>query len=98
MARPDSVRTGALSGVRRRDSGPAPSTKRCRAATAPGLGALRVTSRRAPPVGRLQLAAVSLGDDPAVVDDDDAVGQLVGLVEVLGGEQQRDAVGHERPG
>ena len=43
----------------------------------------------------LQLARRALGDHPAVVDDDDAVGQCVGLVEVLGGEQQRDALGDQ---
>jgi hypothetical protein len=43
----------------------------------------------------LQLQRGALGDDPAVVDDDDAVGQLVGLVEVLGGEEQGRPVAHE---
>ena len=32
-----------------------------------------------------------------MVDDDDLVGQLVGLVEVLGGQQQRGAAGHQVP-
>src|SRR5207302_1224468 len=35
------------------------------------------------------------GDDRPVVDDHDGVGQGVGLVEVLGGEQDGGAVGHE---
>ena len=48
------------------------------------------------PAGRLlELARRARGDDPTVVDDDDPVGQGVGLVEVLGGEQQGDAVGHQ---
>ena len=38
---------------------------------------------------RLELVGRALGDDPAVVDDDDLVGQQVGLLEVLGGQQQR---------
>jgi hypothetical protein len=38
----------------------------------------------------LELGSGPVGDRAAVVDDDDAVGELVGLVEVLGGEQQRD--------
>ena len=37
----------------------------------------------------------ALGDDPAVVDDHDVVGELVGLLEVLGREQQGRAVAHE---
>ena len=47
------------------------------------------------PDGGLQLAAGARGDHPAVVDDRDPVGQLVGLVEVLGGEQHRRPVGHD---
>src|SRR6185437_356205 len=35
---------------------------------------------------RLELRRGPLGDDPAVVDDDHDRGQVVGLVEVLGGE------------
>ena len=43
----------------------------------------------------LELPRRPVGDDPAVVDDHDAVGQLVGLVEVLGGEEQGHAAGHQ---
>ena len=43
----------------------------------------------------LELERGALGDDPAVVDDDDAVGELVGLVEVLGREEERRAVADE---
>ena len=46
---------------------------------------------------RLQLVRRALGDLAAVVDDRDPVGELVGLVEVLGGEQHRAPVGHETP-
>ena len=43
----------------------------------------------------LELERRALGDDPAVVDDDDAVGELVGLLEVLRRQQQRRAVADE---
>ena len=36
-----------------------------------------------------------VGDDPAVVDDGDLVGQRVGLLQVLGGEQHGRAVGDQ---
>ena len=39
----------------------------------------------------LQLGRGSFGDDPALVEHRDPVGQLVRLVEVLGGEQDGDA-------
>jgi len=44
----------------------------------------------------LELLGRSGGDDEAVVDDHDLVGQLVGLIQVLGREQQRRA--RRRPG
>ena len=44
---------------------------------------------------RLELGRRAVGDHPTVVDDDDPVGELVGLVEVLGGQQQGHAVGDE---
>ena len=40
----------------------------------------------------LELVGGAAGDDLAVVDDRDRVGQLVGLLEVLGREQQRRAL------
>jgi hypothetical protein len=40
--------------------------------------------RRAPDLG-LELRRGALGDDPAVVDDPDSVGQGVGLLQVLSG-------------
>ena len=52
---------------------------------------------RAAPTDGLELAAGALGDDPAVVDDGDAVGELVGLVEVLRREQHGGALGDEHP-
>ena len=41
--------------------------------------------------GALEGAGVAPGDDLAVVDDDDVVGQALGLVEVLGGEHDGGA-------
>ena len=43
----------------------------------------------------LQLGRGALGDHPAVVDDRDAVGEAVGLLEVLRGQQQRGPFAHE---
>ena len=43
----------------------------------------------------LELERRAVGDDGAVVDDHDVVGELVGFLEVLRGEQQRGAVVHE---
>ena len=40
---------------------------------------------------RLQLLRCAAGDDPAVVEQGDRVGQLVGLLQVLGGEQDGHA-------
>ena len=40
----------------------------------------------------LELVACSVSDDPAPVDHDDTVGQLIGLFEVLGREQQCGAL------
>ena len=43
----------------------------------------------------LELLGGALGDDLAVVEHGDAVGEFVGLVQVLGGEEDGDAVGDE---
>ncbi|GAA3235892.1 hypothetical protein GCM10010468_69880 [Actinocorallia longicatena] len=43
----------------------------------------------------LEPGGVALGHDPAVVDHADPVGEPVGLLEVLGGEQDRGALGDE---
>ena len=43
---------------------------------------------------RLELVGGAAGDDPAVVDDGDLVGELVGLLEVLGRQEQRVALAH----
>src|SRR5262249_31645185 len=42
-----------------------------------------------------QLVGGALGDDAAVVEDGDSVGELVGLVEVLRREEDGDAAGGE---
>src|SRR5690606_36050852 len=44
---------------------------------------------------RLELGGRALGDDPPVVDHRDAVGEAVGFLQVLGGEQQGRALGHQ---
>ena len=45
----------------------------------------------------LELLGGARGDDQTVVDDDDLVGQLVRLIQVLGGEQGRRPGRHQRP-
>ena len=51
--------------------------------------------QRGRPDRGLELGRRALGDLDATVDDRDPVGELVGLVEVLGGEQDRAAVGDQ---
>ena len=41
---------------------------------------------------RLELGSRALGDDPAVVEHRDAVGEPIGLLQVLGGQEHRRAV------
>src|SRR4029077_20878112 len=43
----------------------------------------------------LEVARSALGDDAALVEYRDLVGQVVGFVEVLGGEEDGDAIGHQ---
>jgi hypothetical protein len=43
----------------------------------------------------LQLVGRPTRDDPTVVDDGDGVGQLVGLLQVLGRQQERRPLAHE---
>ena len=49
----------------------------------------------------LDAVAAAVGDDPAVVDDDDPVGVLVGLLQIVRGEQDgvaaRGVGAHRRP-
>ncbi len=49
------------------------------------------------PILGLQRVRRAFGDDPAAVDDCHVVGELVGLLEVLGGEEDRRAFVIERP-
>ena len=46
---------------------------------------------------RLQLRRRAVGGDAAVVQDHDVVGQAVGLLQVLGGQHERRALGHQLP-
>ena len=46
---------------------------------------------------RLERLRRPFGDDPAAVDDPDVVGELVGLLQVLGGEEDGGAVVVQRP-
>ncbi len=46
--------------------------------------------------GRGELRGTALGGDPAVVDDDHPVGQRLGLLHQVGGEQHGDAVAAQR--
>src|SRR6266542_425195 len=51
------------------------------------LGSADVDLDHLAPCALLQLGGFALGDGPPVIDDDDLIGQVVGLVQVLGGEQ-----------
>ena len=62
-------------------------------AIASGVGAVGGNRLdRRPPDLRLQLRGRALGDDVPVVDDPDPVGERVGLLEVLRGQEDGDAV------
>src|ERR1700729_3452045 len=92
---------------RRARSGPGTRRRgRAAAVTVPGWGRPRRGGGPGP-VGHgelenvpadpaLQLLGRACRDDLPVVDDDDLVREFVGLIQVLGGEQQRGAVGHQR--
>ena len=88
----DSAAGSALERHRRRAAAAAPAAAagRCAGSTQPDV-------QRAGADRGLELRRGALGDDPAVVDDGDAVGELVGLLEVLRAEQHRGALGDERP-
>jgi hypothetical protein len=60
------------------------------------LGIGEVESDVAARDAALQFGGGSFGDDPALVEHRDPVGQLVCLVEVLGGEQDGDPGGGQR--
>ena len=84
---------------RRSTSAVAPAT-RARGRRGRGRSAAwRTThSSRSPPMRDLSSSGVPVGDDPPGVDDADPVGELVGLVEVLGGQQHGRAVARRARG
>ena len=84
---PPSRRTATESGAAGTLSPKRSRTPRTRSPSAGSLG--RHLEARPSDLG-LQRGRGSLGDDPAVVDDPDPVGELVGLLEVLGGEEDGD--------
>src|SRR5690242_13922648 len=45
----------------------------------------------------LEFGGGAVGDDAALVEYRDLVGELVGLVEILGGEEHGDAIGYQTP-
>ena len=60
-----------------------------------GRRRLTVTTTLAAPAWSLSWVGRAGGDHPALVDHDDVVAELVGLLEVLRGQQQRGAVGDQ---
>ena len=62
----------------------------------PLLGIEQADVQHAGPDRRLELARRPLGDHLSVVDHGDPLGELVGLVEVLGAEQHRRPLGGQR--
>ena len=93
----------------RRSPAMLPSLGTCRVSASVVGGGVRVCGRcRGQPCGvgelhrhvparhpALQLRGRALGDQPAAVEDPDPVGEVVGLVEVLRGQQHRHAVGDQ---
>ena len=75
---------------------PKRSSDRAPAAAAPPgrRGSPRRVGR---PISALSVGGRALGHDPPVVDDPDAVGEDVGLLEVLRGQEDRDAVVAREP-
>ena len=53
-------------------------------------------SMRSPPISGLDVARAAGGDRPAALEDADRDGELVGFLEVLGGQQNGAARGGER--
>ena len=75
--------------------GSVPSGARAATTRSRSAGSMTWTWIDVDPAERLELVGRALGDDLAVVDDGDVGGQLVGLVEVLGGEQHVGARRHQ---
>ena len=59
------------------------------------LGGRRGQDERAAAHPVLELIGRALGDEPSGVDDADPMGQAVGLLQVLGGQQDRGAALHQ---
>ena len=94
--------TFAASSCPRRPAVPSPSTLRTMHLRGSRCAlSASCTCKARPPDRRLQLAAGAFGDDASVVDDGQPLGEAVGLVQVLRGQQHRRALGgdgaHEVP-
>ena len=85
---PDSRTAAAFGRARRPPRRSAPAPPSCRSSSLRGAGH-DLDAR--PPDLVLERLRRALGDDPTVVDDPHAVGEHVGLLEVLGGEEDRHA-------
>ena len=67
------------------------------AARTSSAGSCATISIRSPPTCDFSSICRTARDDPPLVDDRDLVRELVGLLEVLGGEEQRRALAHLGP-
>ena len=97
VARPAELSTAASSWRPSSLTWTRPSTRSCNAPIALLVGHSQRDDEPGAFAGFLELARRALGDDAPVIDDDDLVGQRVGLFEVLGGQQQGDAFAHQLP-
>ena len=86
--------TAGSARARRRPGPAAPARPGCRTCGAPGHAPARPagrsassTQQRVPAQPALELLRGALGHDPAAVDDRQPVGEPVGLLQVVGGEQ-----------
>jgi len=82
-------RSGALVGLRR--AAAHPRQHRLRPVPLPRAGQFHLQDLAADPV--LELVPGALRDHLPAVDDRDPVGELVGFLQVLGGQQQRGPLG-----
>ena len=95
VARPGSLRTTARSRRPSSDTSTAPRAKRGDGRSGPGVGRRQGDLEELRAGGRLELVRRALRDHAAVVDHGDAVGQGVGLIEVLRREPEGDALGDQ---
>ena len=89
-------RRGRRRGAGRRRPWPTAHSRSTTPAAAATSPATHVDVDQRPTDPRLQLRRRAGRDHPPAVDDADLVRELVGLLEVLGGEQHGRALGHER--